>query len=196
MKQDVVVLMFGHKAQRGKDTACEYLVNKYNFKRCAFADKLKNTVADLYGFSEEQMYNKLKDINDVRYSITPRQVLQDFGNEQRQRYPNIWAEYIFREINERIKNMKGAANIINFCISDFRFKNEYDVAYNWSLDCSMYNKKLYTIKVDRPNIIGVSNPNNVSEIDLDDFKYWNFMINNNGTIEQLHDKLDYIIKCI
>jgi hypothetical protein len=207
MRPQVVVLMFGCKAQRGKDTACDYLVKNLGFQRFAFADKLKATVADLYGFSHEQMHGALKDTVDERYGIAPRVVLQDFGQEQRKRYPKIWAEYVFRQIDNEvdltlssIEEFKVAPEEMGikdlYCISDFRFKNEYDVAYNWSLNNSKCDKFLYTVKMERDGITTVTGANNISEVDLDDFTKWNFMVSNNSTLESLYDRIDQIWQAV
>jgi hypothetical protein len=193
MKPRIVVLMFGHKAQRGKDESCKHLVNAFDFKRFAFADKLKNVVADLYDFSHEQMHGDLKDVIDVRYGITPRQVLQEFGGEQRKRYPKIWAEYVFREIDQEVFVWDGVPNeTFTFCVSDFRFHNEFDVAFNWSLDTTKYDKSLYAVKMERPGVVGVTGTGDVSENDLNNFTKWNFVVNNDGTIEDLQWKITNI----
>lgn len=40
-----VIIAFGHKARQGKDTAAEYLVDRYGFVRLSFADALKDEVS-------------------------------------------------------------------------------------------------------------------------------------------------------
>src|SRR3989304_6911590 len=60
------VLLLGHKSQAGKDTIGGFL-SELDFARVAFADKLKDVVADLYRFSQDQMYGALKDVEDARY---------------------------------------------------------------------------------------------------------------------------------
>lgn len=62
----IIVLLAGSKSQAGKDTFGAY-IKDLGFQRVSFADKLKQTVMDLYGFNHEQMYGDLKDIEDKRY---------------------------------------------------------------------------------------------------------------------------------
>lgn len=66
MSDKVLVIMLGHKSMTGKDTFFSF-VKDLGFKRVAFADKLKSTVADLYNFSHDQMHGNSKDVMDERY---------------------------------------------------------------------------------------------------------------------------------
>ena len=74
--KDITVLLLGHRSLAGKDTFFSF-AKDYGFVRASFADKLKQTVMDLYGFSHEQMHGSLKDTEDLRYPNTvdtPRMV--------------------------------------------------------------------------------------------------------------------------
>jgi len=183
------VIMFGYKALSGKDTAYNFIKEiDPTCIRLAFADKLKSVVEDLYGFSCRQMHGDLKNHEDERYPnlidnndllpfLTPRRILQIFGQDQRKIYPNIWAEYIFRQIeqncSEKIKNR-------TYIITDFRFKNEYDVAMKWSQKTNFdYNKKLIIVKIERPIL---RNDTDISEVQLDTFNDWDHIINNDKSL--------------
>ena len=69
------------KKGSGKDTAGEYLIEKYGYVRFAFGDKVKEVAKALFNFSDEQLYGKLKDSIDERYNLKPRQVFQRLGTE-------------------------------------------------------------------------------------------------------------------
>ena len=216
--RDITVLQLGSKSLVGKDTFFN-TAKEYGFIRVAFADKLKNTVMDLYNFSHEQMYGNLKDIEDTRYPntvdeksilkpewadsiddvnlaldngvtyksmlmpnqdykpfFTPRRILQIFGQQQRLLFPDIWAAYIFStEIPRLVEE-----GHTKFIVTDFRFKNEAQVAMRWKN--TSINNKLYLIKINR-DIFAKSGSNDISEHDLDDFTGWNFELNNNSTLE-------------
>jgi len=211
MKQ-IQVVMLGHKSQSGKDTIYDIIGKEMGFKRLAFADKLKYTVADLYDFSEEQMFGDEKDILDLRYSnnrdlefiadvvgeldpnpdylpyFTPRRVLQLFGQDQRSINPTIWADYIF---NVRIPYMIEEEGISRFLITDFRFKNEAIVAKKWE-SSSDFNT-LQMVKVNRPNIKSKTAAGDISENDLNDFKYWTDTILNDGSLEDLEDRAKEVL---
>lgn len=174
-----VVILLGHKAGVGKDTLGQHLIEKEGFKRLAFADKLKDVVADLYGFTNEQMYTDAgKNTVDERYGLTPRVVLQDFGQEQRARFPDIWADYVFRQIE--------LLSSTNFVITDFRFPNEFTVAERYA---SKGNMTVVPIKITRPGRgSDFAGAQNISETALDDFQNWSFFINNDGSIDELYAK--------
>lgn len=64
-----LILMLGYKSLAGKDTFFSF-AEELGFKRLAFADKLKETVSDLYNLSYEQVHGNLKDVEDTRYANT------------------------------------------------------------------------------------------------------------------------------
>ena len=149
-----VVYLLGHQARVGKDTLAEKLHYYRAFQRFAFADKLKQTAADLFDLSPDQVTGDLKDVEDQRYPntrdcefnlesfpssetgrkgtwddvkevpnpdykpfLTPRRIFQFFGQDQRSLYEDIWAQYVFNQIDRH--------PFSNFAITDFRFPNEY-----------------------------------------------------------------------
>jgi hypothetical protein len=224
MTQRVIILMLGHRSLTGKDTSAEYL-KRFGWQRMAFADKLKSTVADLYNFTHDQMHGDLKDIEDSRYkntldepykfgyddttgevltwvpndnykpAFTPRRILQLFGQQQRLIYPDIWAQYIFNQIDIQRELSSNPSQIFKYVITDFRFKNEFEVAKRWAQTDvdnpeghGKVQKCVIPIKVDR-NVVAKSGSQDISEHDLDNFSDWCGLIDNNGTIDDLHDRL-------
>ena len=224
MKAKTIVMMLGHKSLRGKDTFASYLKyhgwNRHDWKRIAFADKLKETVADLYNFSHEQMHGSLKDVEDTRYPnnvdpetitvyakddygsipfpgfdhqepnpdykpfLTPRRILQIFGQNQRALYQDIWAQYVFNQI-ERMENTTDKISTPGtYVITDFRFKNEHVVAKRWASEGS--GRIIIPIRIDR-DIESKAGKFDVSENDLDDFDEWECKINNNNTLKDLEE---------
>ncbi len=153
------------------------LVENSGFIRLGFADKLKDVVADLYGFSHEQMYGDEKSINDARYNLTPRQVLQQFGQEQRSRFEDIWAAYVGRQIVEQNKSGRN-----RFVISDFRFPNEFHVMQNY---LSSINARIIPVRITRSGLADFAGMNDISETALDSFPQWSFELENNTTKEAL-----------
>lgn len=180
----VITLLLGHKAEVGKDTLGNLLVERNGFTRFGFADKLKDTVADLYNFSHTQMYeHDAKNAIDPRYGLTPRQVLIDFGQEQRSRNPNIWADYVFNQIEKSPGGL--------FVITDFRFPNEYDVAKTWASKDP--NREIIPIKIQRKAAsTNFAGSNNISETALDNFSEWKFVIENQEhNIEYMYNYTQY-----
>lgn len=186
-EKHIEVIMLGHRKHAGKDTLANFLVQNDGYVRLAFADKLKLIVADLFGFDDEQLNGRLKEVIDPRYGKSPRQIFQQFGTEcARSVYEYVWSEYVFRKlIPEYIE--KGHTK---FVISDFRFKNEFKVGKKWASD-HPHQVVLKTVRIDRPSLPPITDCHS-SELDLLDFDSWNMVVINDGTPEQLIEKFNMI----
>jgi hypothetical protein len=178
-----IIILIGHKKQVGKDTLANKIKEVQNVQIFHFADKLKETVKDLYNLTEEHVNGSLKEsvtkyvnyINDESKYLTSRKILQIFGQQQRSIYPDIWVSYVFNQIERSRQSL--------FVVPDFRFRNEYNYAYKW---CAMNNAALIAIKIDRPSLVHTSK--DLSENDLNDFEYWDFVLTNDGTKNDLLEK--------
>lgn len=114
----------------GKGTVADILVQRHNFKKISFADKLKDGVASVFGWDREMLEGETKESREWRESqddfwtketgrtITPRLVLQEFGTEcMRNGFDdNIWVSLVKKEILDNPDT--------NFVIPDVRFQNE------------------------------------------------------------------------
>jgi hypothetical protein len=107
-----VIGVFG-PARSGKDTFYKLLArHRSHVDRIAFADPLKEMCREIFDFSEAQLFGKLKDEPDERYPrgddyLTPRYALQQLGTEWgRECYENVWVDYAFRKINERLSGFR------------------------------------------------------------------------------------------
>lgn len=181
-----LILLLGHKMYRGKDTAAKYLIEKWGFTRVAFADSLRESVGSLYDLSWEQMTTELKSEVIPRLGITPRQILQDFGAEQRNRDIDIWA----RLACEKIAKIQG-----HVVVTDFRFPNEYKFMKQEMHNYVSTNYDIIPIRVNRKELDNVDMPgcNNISETALNDFDGWSFELNNNTTIDDLNQQMRNIL---
>ncbi len=179
-----LILMLGHKMQRGKDTAALHL-HEFGFKRYAFADAIRTHCQALYSLSDEQVNTPLKCEIDPRYNIAPRTIMQDFGAEQRARDEDIWARIVATQIKESTHN--------RFAITDFRFPNELFYMNRHLSDC-----EIVTVKITRENagLQSLVGSQNNSETALDSFSGWDFIINNDQTIMHLHFNLDKMLDAI
>lgn len=198
MLKTVNVVMLGYRSLAGKDT-CAGFLKDYGYQRKAFADKLKDVVADLYNLRDEQIHGCLKDVEDVRYInyrdsnpsthfLTARRILQFFGQDQRSIYPDIWAQYIFNAIDYEVLTQDKSE--FSYVITDFRFKNEYKVAERWNNTfVDGVEKRLRTIQINRPDVFARSGANDVSENELNDFKDWTHTIINDGSLDDLRAKI-------
>lgn len=180
------VILLGHKARTGKDTVADYLFNQYGFFRYGLADKLKQVVADLYAFDEEQMYGKFKDVEDLRYpGFTPRQILQKFGQEQKEVISNFWAKYLFASIDLGGRDC-------NYVVPDCRFPDEIQTALDWER-INPKERRVTTVKIVRDNAAEISGADHISETALGEYKHWNFVILNNTTVADLYKRVDEMV---
>ncbi len=181
------VLMLGHRARSGKDTLADLIMhyNSYFSQKLAFADKLKSVVKDLYGLTDEHVYGSLKETPLDQYpGYTPRMILQKFGQDQRAINPNIWADYVFRQIENSDKEI----NII----TDLRFPNEHEVALKWAHK-DPDNRHVFAIRIVRPDLPAISGSDDISETALDKYDRWDYTILNNSSKVAMYDTLcEYI----
>jgi hypothetical protein len=134
---------------------------------------------------------------DYKPFLTPRRILQIFGQNQRAIFPDIWASYVFDNIDKyQLETQTGNNQTFYYVITDFRFKNEYEVAKRWQTKkIEGVYKDLIVMKMDR-DTVAKSGSLDISEHDLDDFNHWEGVINNNGPLGQLYIQLDDLMSSI
>lgn len=161
-------IAFGGVMGSGKDTCVDYLCTKYpEHTRISFAGALY----DILSYAQEKCgFEKNKD----------RKFLQFIGTEwARNINENVWVDIVLG------KDIKGVG-----LLSDIRFPNEFNALKNNGWIC---------IKVTRDNIdknrVGNGDNTHSSELSINDIKdeEWDFIINNNSTLEDLYKILDKIL---
>lgn len=179
MPKDTVVLGWHGKARAGKDTCVKGIIDtfsdRYDVRRYAFADELKNYCNGREQELAEQYGQHLLDPNpDMSDPLCPKgkhpRLLQYVGTEVfRAQDPFYWV----RALSEHIVNDKPQIALI----ADCRFRNE--LFY-------VRAAKGYLINVTRPGFTDTTRcENHVSETGLDDFTAWDFTIINSGSVEEL-----------
>ena len=113
----------------GKDTAADFLVEQYNFRRESFAGHLKDIVSIVFGWDRDMLEGRTTESRQWReqtdlwwsarlqMNITPRWVLQYWGTDVlRNNFHNdIW----LASLEKKISSDNG-----NIVITDCRFPNE------------------------------------------------------------------------
>ena len=197
----------------GKDTVADYLIRFKGFQRMSYAGPLKDAVAAIFGWDRELLEGSTRYSREWRDQVdpwwaarlgikhlTPRWVLQQWGTEVGRRafHDDIWIASIENQLRARRDNV---------VISDCRFPNElksikraggitirvhrgtnpvwYDAAETF---CKGIHHPGYK------NAIKVLEDHNVhaseySSVGLD----YDHVLENNGTIDDLHKKIDLII---
>ena len=127
----------------GKGTVADILVEKHNFQKLSFADKLKDGVASVFGWDramlegdtvESRNWRESVDefwTNETGREITPRLVLQEFGTDCMRNgfYQGIWVSLVKQEIINNPDN--------KYIVPDVRFANEIKVIKD--LDGEVWN---------------------------------------------------------
>ena len=115
------------KAESGKDTAADYLVNKNeNWIKTAFAKPLKDLCINYLGLTYDDVYThdgKAK-FNDF-WGMTNREILQKVGTDAFRNgfHKNTWTKIMELQINKLLNEGK------NVVVSDCRFDNEAELIY-------------------------------------------------------------------
>jgi len=174
------------KKRHGKDTAAIYLNDKYGYTVDHFGDNLKEVCRYLFGLNDEQLYGNEKDDEITGHVIkginglTPRKLFQGLGTfVVRGGYMKdsfgIGDEHWIKLLMDRIGDTKTV-------IADVRFQNEVD---------SIKSKGGIIVKIIRPNVDDCDE--HESEAGIDDIEGFDFVIINDGTIEEFYDKIDKLL---
>lgn len=171
--------------QAGKDTTGQFLIQQlgsadYKVERKSFADNLKEAVALIFGFHPNYVFSdhfKTGSTNVTRLEVpgeqgvkklTGRELLQFFGTEIcRSMDYNCWAR---GPINHFKQN-----DVDIGIITDLRFPNEVRVLRDEDIPS-------FIIKIERP---GFEGDGHASERSLDYYDGDDFIIINDGTLEDL-----------
>jgi len=197
----------------GKDTIADYLVTDHGFKRLSFAASLKDAVASVFGWDRELLegttkssrkWREVKDewwSNRLSMDITPRWILQHWGTDvfREHFHKDIWVA----SVENKLRQAKD-----DIVITDCRFANEVQaikssggiairvergprpvwyeaaVAFNkgeWgNMSWAISREELRRQKV---------HASEYSSVGLN----YDHYINNNGTIVELHDKINQLL---
>ncbi len=184
------------KTHSGKDTIADYLVNNYRFIKIAFADSLKLACKEVFGFSNNQLYDeKLKEEIDNDWGHSPREIFQKVGTELfRYALPklcsNIHDDIWIRSVDKKIKNIINNTmdtDKLRIVITDIRFPNEHKFVQD-------NNGLILKILRNTEDQLCETNEH-ISEKNIDNFTF-DYQINNNSTIDNLYKNVDSLINKI
>ena len=157
-------------AQSGKDSIASILVEKYGYRRVAFADKIREFLYEINPMVACSPTGYLQDLvnlvgwDKAKQEPQVRRLLQDLGVSGRKLlYPNVWVTPVFGTIHSGDRVV----------ITDVRFENEAGAVKN-------IGGKLWRVKR-----LGFGPVNDhISESELDGYKVDQIFVNN-GTLEDL-----------
>lgn len=176
-KRKPKIFIVSGKANSGKDTTCE-LINNYV--------KLKGLNSVNLQFSSYiKMYAKTISGWDGKEDTKPRSLLQELGTEIIRK--NIDEKFFIKRIIGDIKVYSYYCDVIT--ISDARLPLEID-----SINSEFEN--VYKLNIQRPNFENNLNCNerrHITEVALDNYNDYDYVVVNDGTIEDLNNKVIKII---
>ncbi len=174
-----IIIGFGYKRERGKDTSCDYIIKNYDgFTKDNFAGSLKEGIGKgVFGLTDDQLYGKTKKIVDPFWKMTPREILQRAGTDaMRSEFgEKIWVNTLLR----RFRNQER-----NFLVSDMRFLSEVE---------AIKNEGGYVINLLRNIPFDSKVDNHKSETELDSFNDWDYLVDNTGDFNNLYLSLQTIM---
>ena len=187
------------KANSGKNTIAELIfkrlgLNKnsqYVIPKCqilAFADPIKEMAMIMFPYVKREFFygsSKLRNyiIPGAFKNGTPltvRQLLIDIGSGLGKQYnPNIWIENLDRMLNAQSINT-------SVIVPDVRFREEFDY---------LKSKNFTQIRILRDDIAKSQDLSEISQEEIKDDEF-DYVIYNNGTLEDLKDKITDIMNDI
>ena len=165
------------RSRCGKDTVADYIIHKYptiNIVKRKLAGPIKNAAKELYGFTDLELETNLKDIKIEAYNCSPRDVMV--------------------QITKSIMELSGTEFFTNRLYESIG-KNELtiitDIRYEHDIKRINENDGI-VIKIERNinDIVQYNNENNIDRLESD------YIICNNGTLEQLYEQVDTIVNSV
>ncbi len=175
----LLIGLAGH-ARVGKDTVARYLAAHLTLISYAFADPLKQALASMFNLTANQLEGTEKEQPLPWLGKSPRELMQLLGTEWGRDlvHPQLWlllAEQNLQLLAEHDQAMQGVV------IRDVRFDNEAD----W-----LRSKGGVIFHISRSGIHPAND--HVSEYGVRHYR-GDYVIENDGTLEELYDQLDRAI---
>lgn len=180
----IVIGVAGYK-RCGKDTLTKVLHEELakmglNSERRALADELKEEIAKMLHsvFPSISVEEHIRRMNDDKWKEKYRLIMQWWGTEwRRDETMGGWDSYWIDKVTEWVN--ESSSDIV--IVPDIRFPNEV----KW---CGQYNGVV--VWMNRP---GFTSSGHSSENALDDFKEFDVVIDNNGDIDKLREKAQWVV---
>lgn len=199
----MIIAICGLKGS-GKDTISNYFVKKYGFIKLHFGGVLKDVCSIIFNWPryllegdtvESREFRETEDkwwSKKLGFKITPRIALQKIGTDVLRNHFNndIWSLIIEKKINDLSSKGK------NIIIADCRFQNEIKMLRSYGAKIiAVYRNLPEWFEPYKKGKILIPESIHKSEYDWikSDFDY---EINNQGSLEDLHDKIELMNKNI
>jgi len=180
----ITVLLLSGRAGCGKDAAASLLLDEVGFLRFAFADVLKQDVAERYGLPLYLFHTAAKDISLPSHrGKTPRTLLIDHARVARSIDLDVYARRVAGAIKEA-----AALGHRRIVISDWRYRREYEFLERELLGLAT----ILCLRITR-HVTDTPLINDPSETDLNT-QPMHGMIDNDASISDLRDALKSFLR--
>ena len=173
-----IVVICGRR-RVGKDALAEQLVEHHGYRRVAVAQSLKLATCMLFGMAMDVFESDRKDAVDPTWGMTPRQILQHFGQDMKARFgQDFWMRHCLSDIARALQF--GAPGVV---VSDVRFPFEAD-AIRQAYGCG----RCRVMRVVRDGGLRGEVDDHVTETSQEGIDE-DHIIRNSGTIEDMYQCL-------
>jgi len=177
-----MIIAIAGKLRSGKDTAANLIMDTVGHQYCeriALADALKEETVGKYGLSIERM------TSDYSYKEEIRHLLIKHGRDRRAEDIDYWVKKV-------LENAKAPVVIV----PDLRYSNEKTslakgerIVLSVKIECDNENRAKHGWHLS-------SADTDASECQLDEDTDWDYIVYNNGTVEDLTNSLGDVISRI
>jgi len=160
------------KARSGKDTVADIIAKHYQDKKVVIypcTKYLKDYVMSISNW-------------DGKDDTKPRELLQSTGKKIKEKYPNFFT----KRIEEDLKVFSNYCDII--IVTGLRLIPELELLKN------NYNIILIKVESKTHNGLTESQRNDITEIEVDNYVDYDFVIDNDGDKDELKNKIKKIIE--
>lgn len=168
----MAVLLLSGWSTSGKDTVASLLHEYYGFQRLAFADILKEIVAEEFQFPVEWAHSEAGKqkvpLMGAGKTVRDLLILRGQGIREERNDPGLFARLVAEKIQQ-------SENTANFVITDWRLPIELK-----TLEKNLQPKSLLKIRIQRDGLFSSPVPDSFTETQLDSYPF-DFMLKNPGT---------------
>jgi hypothetical protein len=172
-----MIIALGYRKQTGKDTVAAYLKHRYRFRRIALAARVKRAAQVAFDLTEDDCETEEgKSSIHPKLGVPNRYILQKLADAAKSAFGDeVWLKML---------ELESLDPSYDYVISDMRFRYEFNAIKRVGGIC---------IRIDRETS---SRELHVSEHNLTALgdKPWDFIVTNNGTVDDLYEKIDTIME--